>query len=74
MSRKYINYEQTCEELVDTLIDMLFENEEHDFEFWKEILCRRLLKWGYLKKEEGYYITTGRGQTEKNINLGSDKE
>jgi len=60
VSRVYINYEQTCEELVDTLIDMLFENEEQDFEFWKEILCRKLLKWGYLKKEDGYYKTTGK--------------
>ena len=46
--KAYINYEQTCQELIDTLIDMLFENEEHDFEFWKEVLCRKLVKWNYL--------------------------
>ena len=72
--KAYINYEQTCQELIDTLIDMLFENEEHDFEFWKEILCRKLLKWGYLKKENGYYKTTGRGRTQKDIQIGSNKE
>ena len=67
--RTYINYEMTCEELVDTLIEMLFENEERDFEFWKEILCRKLLKWGYLIKEDGYYKTTGRGRTKKNVDI-----
>lgn len=74
--RVYINYEMTCKELVDTLIEMLFENEERDFEFWKEILCRKLLKWGYLIKEDDYYKTTGRGRTEKNVDIlrGEDNE
>jgi len=67
--RVYINYEMTCKELVDILIDMLFENDERDFEFWKEILCRKLLKWGYLIKEDGYYETTGRGGTRKNVDI-----
>lgn len=69
---KYINYEQTCQELVNTLIEMLFEDEEQDFDFWKEILCRKLLKWKYLKKENGMYITTGRGRTEKDIKIGEN--
>ena len=67
--QKY-NYEQICADLVDTLIDMCFEKEEGlnlygNKDSWCEIFCRKLLKYGYIEKENDNYIFSGRGRTTK---------
>lgn len=70
MKRMRYNYEQICSELVNLLLDMCFEKDDGlnlygNKDFWCEIFCRKLLKFGYIEKEKDNYIFTGMGRTTK---------
>lgn len=70
MKKMRYNYEQISSELVNLLLDMCFEKDDGlnvygNKDSWRELFCRKLLKFGYLEKEKDTYIFTGIGQTYK---------